>query len=325
MKRKPQEKSTGSGSAWFSRQERDVLVLAQIRLLKAIGDTGSITKAAQTVGISCKTAWNTVNSINNLVQKPLLEKVMGGKRRGMRILLSSILIALIALPLQAAEISLSVAASLKEVINELSDSFAKKHYNVKFVKNYGASGMLAKQIENGAPSDLFISANLEWMDYLKNKKLVDSGSIGTFTCNTLVFAGTPGKASSMQDLIKLEKIAIGSPKSVPAGEYATEAFKKAGLDKQLEKKLVMARDVRECLMYAERGEVDGAFVYKTDALQAKQAKILFTVPQELYPRVTYPMALTVAGRKNRDAAAFFTYLHGDEAKSLLSKYGFAAR
>jgi molybdate transport system substrate-binding protein len=231
---------------------------------------------------------------------------------------------LLATPVRAGDINLSVAASLKEVINELSDSFAKKHPGVKFVKNYGASGTLAKQIEHGAPSDVFISANLEWMDYLKNRKLVDVASIGTFAYNTLVFAGTPGKASSMQDLIKLEKIAIGSPRSVPAGEYAMEAFKKGGLDKQLEKKLVMARDVRECLMYAERGEVDGAFVYKTDALQAKQAKILFTVPQELYQRVTYPMAQTVAGKKNTDAASFFAYLHSDDAKSVLAKYGFAS-
>jgi len=230
-----------------------------------------------------------------------------------------------ATPAFAGDVNLSVAASLKEVINELSDSFAKKNPGVKFIKNYGASGALAKQIENGAPADLFISANLEWMDYAQNRKLVDSATTGNFTYNTLVFVGAPGKAASMQDLTRLEKIAIGSPKSVPSGEYATGAFKKAGIDKQLEKKLVMARDVRECLMYAERGEVDGAFVYKTDALQAKHAKILFTVPQELYPRVTYPMSLTVAGAKNKDAAAFFAYLHGDEARPVLSKYGFAAR
>ena len=225
----------------------------------------------------------------------------------------------------AGEIHLSIAASLKEVINELSDNFAKTHSGVKFVKNYGASGQLAKQIENGAPADVFISANLEWLDYLKNKNLLNTASIDIFTYNTLVFAGSPGKASSMADLIKLEKIAIGSPKSVPAGEYATEAIRKAGLDKQLEKKLVMARDVRECLMYAERGEVDGAFVYKTDALLAKQARILFTVPQDLYPKVTYPLALTAAGAKNKDATAFFTYLRGDEAKAVLTKYGFAPR
>jgi len=232
---------------------------------------------------------------------------------------------LLATPVFAGDVNLFIAASLKEVINELSDNFAKKNPSVKFVKNYGASGALVKQIENGAPSDIFISANLEWMDYLKKKNLADVASIGTFTYNTLVFAGTPGKVSSMQDLIKLERIAIGSPKSVPAGEYATEAFKKTGIDKQLEKKLVMAKDVRECLMYAERGEVDGAFVYKTDALQAKQAKILFTVPQDLYPRVTYPMSLTVAGAINKDAAAFFAYLRGDDAKAVLTKYGFATK
>ena len=228
-------------------------------------------------------------------------------------------------PALAGEVDLSVAASLKEVINELSDSYVKTHPGAKFVKNYGASGQLAKQIENGAPADIFIAANLEWLEYLKSKNLVDTASIGIFTYNTLVFAGTPGKASAMQDLIKLDKIAIGSPKSVPAGEYATEAFKKAGLDKQLEKKLVMAKDVRECLMYAERGEVDGAFVYKTDALLAKKAKILFTVPQELYSRVTYPLALTVTGAKNKDATEFFAYLHGEEAKAVLTKYGFAPR
>ena len=243
----------------------------------------------------------------------------------MRYILSLLFILLFATHALAGEVNLFVAASLKEVINELSDNFVKKNSGVKFVKNYGASGALVKQIENGAPSDVFISANLEWMDYLKKKNLADITSIGTFTYNTLVFAGAPGKASSLQDLIKLERIAIGSPKSVPAGEYATEAFKKAGIEKQLEKKLVMAKDVRECLMYAERGEVDGAFVYRTDALQAKQAKILFTVPQEFYRRVTYPMALTVVGARNKDAAAFFAYLHGEDAKTVQAKYGFATK
>lgn len=229
---------------------------------------------------------------------------------------------LLSTPVLAGDINLSAAASMKDAINELSDNFAQKHPGVKLLKNYGASGALAKQIENGAPADIFISANLEWMDYLKNKKLVDVTSIGTFSFNTLVFAGEPGKASSMQDLLKLERIAIGSPKSVPAGEYASEALKKAGLEKQLENKLVMAKDVRACLMYAERGEVDGAFVYRTDALQAKKAKILFTVPQGLYPRVTYPMALTITGAKSKDAVAFYTYLHSKEAKTVLTKYGF---
>ena len=241
-----------------------------------------------------------------------------------RLLISMFCVFILSDVATAGEVNLSIAASLKEVINELSGSFAKKNPGVKFLKNYGASGALAKQIENGAPADIFISANLEWMDYLKGKKLVETSSIGTFTYNTLVFAGRDDKkVTGIQDLIKLEKIAIGSPKSVPAGEYAMKALKTAGIDKQLENKLVMARDVRDCLMYAERGEVDGAFVYRTDALQAKQSKILFSVPQELYPRVIYPMALTVAGARNKDADAFFKYLQSDNAKTVLSKYGFA--
>jgi molybdate transport system substrate-binding protein len=224
----------------------------------------------------------------------------------------------------AGDINLFVAASMKEVVNELSDSYAKKNSGVTFKKNYGASGALAKQIENGAPADIFISANLEWMEYMKARKLADDRSIATFAYNTLVFAGRPGvKAAGLQDVVKLEKIAIGSPKSVPAGEYATEAFRKAGIDKQLEKKLVMAKDVRECLLYADRGEVDGAFVYKTDALQvARSAKILFTVPQEYYSRVTYPMALTVAGSKKAEAAAFYRFLESADARAVLAKHGF---
>ncbi|KAB0665793.1 molybdate ABC transporter substrate-binding protein [Oryzomonas japonica] len=227
----------------------------------------------------------------------------------------------------AGEINLFVAASMREVVNELSADFAVKNSGVTFKKNYGASGALAKQIENGAPADIFISANVEWMDYMKKKKLADDRSVATFAYNSLVFAGRPGvKAASLHDVTKLEKIAIGSPKSVPAGEYATEAFRKAGIDKQLEKKLVMAKDVRECLLYADRGEVDGAFVYKTDALQvAKSAKILFTVPQQYYPRVTYPMALTVTGGKKAEAAGFYRFLQSAEAKAVLAKHGFLVK
>lgn len=229
--------------------------------------------------------------------------------------------------LVAAEINLFAAASLKEVFNEITGNYSRTHPGVTFKKNYGASGALAKQIENGAPADIYVSANMEWMDYLKEKKMVEEKNIETMAFNVLVFAGKPElKISSLQETVRLDRIAIGSPKSVPAGEYAAEAFKKAGINKQLEKKLVMARDVRECLMYADRGEVDGAFVYRTDALQAaRHARILFTVPQEYYPRVTYPMALTFAGVKNREATAFYATLKSPEVTGILRKYGFIVK
>ena len=233
---------------------------------------------------------------------------------------------MMAAPVMAGELNLSVAASLKEVINELTASYSAKHPGTVFLKNFGPSGTLAGQIENGGPADLFISANTEWVDYLNTKKLVDASSIKTFTYNSLVFAGTTSKkVNSMQDLPKLDKIAIGSPKSVPAGEYAMAAMTKSGVAAQLTSKLVMAKDVRECLLYAELGEVDGAFVYKTDALVAQKSKLLFTVPQELYSRVVYPMAVTNKGAKSDEAIAFHAFLQGDEAKSVLGKFGFALK
>lgn len=234
------------------------------------------------------------------------------------------ILALCALPVRAGDINVSAAASLREVVTELTGNFSKKNPGVQFQNNFGGSGALAKQIENGAPADLFFSANLEWMDYLKEKKLLDEKNIRILAFNALVFVGMPDlKVNTMQDVVTLEQIAIGSPKSVPAGQYAVEAFRKAGIEKQLNGKLVMARDVRECLMYAERGEVEGAFVYKTDAEQmAKKVKILFIVPQTLYPRVTYPMCITASGIKKAEAAVFYKYLQTPEAKRILAKHGF---
>lgn len=225
---------------------------------------------------------------------------------------------------RAGEIRLSCAASLKEVMNELASAYARSTPAVRFVKNYGASGTLARQIESDAPADIFIPASAQWMEHLKTRGLVEPSSVRAFAFNTLVFAGSTRKnVSGMKDLPALEKIALGSPGSVPAGAYAMEAIGKAGLQGRLQSRLVFARDARESLMYAERGEVDGAFVYRSDALLAREARILFTVSQQLYPRVVYPMALTARGAKNGAAADFFRYLQGREAKTVLARHGFA--
>lgn len=228
---------------------------------------------------------------------------------------------------RADEVSVSAAASLKEVLVELVDGFAKKKPATKIVRNFGASGALAKQIEQGAPADLFISANPEWVAYLKERKLVEPSTIGTFAYNALVFAGTTKQpVAGLKDLAKLQKIAIGSPRSVPAGEYAVESFKAAGVEKDLTGKLVMAKDVREAMKYAELGEVDGALVYRTDALLlGKQAKILFTVPRGLHDRVTYPLALTTTGAKKKEALEFLRFIQSAEARKVLEKYGFEVK
>lgn len=242
-----------------------------------------------------------------------------------RILFGTLLLVALSLPALAGEVNLSAAASLKDALNELSDGFTRMHPTVTVVRNFGGSGALAQQIANGAPADLYLSANPKWMDDLQEKGLVVATTIAPFAYNTLVFAGPPGKAAALPDLLALELIAIGSPKSVPVGDYALTALKNAGFAAPLAAKLVMAKDVREALMYAERGEVDGAFVYRTDALLATSVAILFTVPQELYPRVTYPLALTTSGARKADAVAFLSYLQGAAGRTVLEKYGFTLK
>ncbi|GFO62742.1 molybdate ABC transporter substrate-binding protein [Geomonas paludis] len=228
---------------------------------------------------------------------------------------------LLSAPARAGEITISAAASLKEAVNEIADGYSRKHPGTRIVRNYGASGTLAKQIESGAPADIFISANEQWMAYLKERRLVSSSV--NLARNTLVFAGSTGKrVTGMRDLAALGRIALGSPTSVPAGGYAAEAIRNAGLEGELRGKLVFTKDVRESMMYAERGEVEGAFVYRSDALLGKRARILFTVPQQLYPRVTYPMALTASATGKGEAAAFFRYLQQPESVTVLKKHGF---
>jgi molybdate transport system substrate-binding protein len=242
-----------------------------------------------------------------------------------RLLSCLLFLQFLVLPALAGEVRISAAASTTDAVTELAAAYASAHPGMTFSRNFASSGALAKQIAAGAPADLFISANPKWMDYLIQQKIVPSDNVQTFAFNTLVFVGEPGSAaSSMHGLPRLGRIALGSPASVPAGQYAKQALTHAGLYDGLLKanKLVMAKDVRQVLVYADRGEVDGAFVYRTDALLAKKAKILFQVPQELYPRIVYPMALTAAGAKNVDAMGFFHFLGTPEARAVLAKYGF---
>ncbi|MCW5206315.1 molybdate ABC transporter substrate-binding protein [Desulfobulbus sp. F5] len=229
--------------------------------------------------------------------------------------------------LQAETVHLSVAASMTDACKEIITAYAVKQPETKVLPNFGASGGLAKQIEQGAPADIFISASTEWVKYLLEKQLAGQEASRIFAFNSLVFIGSPKAAETDLDLNKLstlDRIAIGNPNNVPAGQYAKQALERAGTYAALEqgKKLALTDDVRQALMYAEQGEVDGAFVYKTDAQLAKNAKILFTVADTLHDKITSPMLLTASGAKNEAAKAFFEYLASAEAKAVLEKYGF---
>lgn len=227
--------------------------------------------------------------------------------------------------LQAETVHLSAAASLTDACKEIIAAYEARQPETKVLANFGASGALAKQIEQGAPADIFVSASGEWVKYLADKQMAAPGSEKIFAGNSLVFVGSAKAAGfSLEKLPELKRVAIGNPKNVPAGQYAKQAMEKAGVYAALEqgKKFVLTDDVRQALMYADQGEVDGAFVYKTDALLAKNAKVLFTVADTLHDKIVYPMVLTTAGAKNAEAKAFYEYLDGAEAKAVLEKYGF---
>ncbi len=228
-------------------------------------------------------------------------------------------------PAAASEVHISAAASLTDAVKELVATYEQMHPDIDLLPSFAPSGTLARQIVAGAPADIYISANPKWMDFLQQQNLIETDSKRILVSNSLVFAGSPDSAiTSLQDLPTLQRIALASPQSAPAGHYAEQALVAARIYQQLlaEKKLVLAKDVRQALLYADRGEVDGAFVYRTDALLARQAKILFAVPQELYPRVAYPMALTLSGSKSAGAKEFLAYLLGDHARAVFNKYGF---
>lgn len=247
------------------------------------------------------------------------------KMRVAHVLMALMMMIIFSAQAQAGQVRISVAASMTDLFKSLIATYTEQHAGVEIVPNFASSGALAKQIEQGAPAEVYVSANEKWMKYLLEKGKIDASTQKVFAYNSLVFTGQAGvKALSMSDLQNLTRIALGSPNSVPAGQYAKQAMDKLGIyDALLEKgKLVMAKDVRQALIYADRGETDGAFVYKTDAMLATKAKILFEVPQDLYDQVTYPVAITVTGASNDEAKAFYAFITSDAAHSFMLKYGF---
>ncbi len=245
-----------------------------------------------------------------------------------RIIMIFLLVSLILsrnVPAYAETINLSVAASMTDVFKEIIAVYAEDYPDTRIQANFGSSGSLAKQIDQGAPADLYVSANPKWMEFLVENKAVSQSSKRVIGYNKLVFIGQGGvTVSKMSELSSLQKISIGSPLSVPAGQYARQAMEKAGvyLSLKQQRKLVMAKDARQALLYADRGEVDGAFVYKTDALLAKDATIFFVVPDALYDRVSYLLALTVSGAERPTVTALYKYLASKRVGEILEKHGF---
>lgn len=230
----------------------------------------------------------------------------------------------------AADLTVSAAASLTDVLNELSKSYQDANPGVKVTMTYGASGALQTQIEEGAPSDLFLSAAQKQMTALEDKGLLLDGTKKDLLVNKVVLI-TPKDSQkgikSFDDVNtdKVGKIALGEPKSVPVGQYSEEIFTSLKTLDAVKKKAVYGTDVRQVLTWVESGEVDCGVVYATDAAVSDKVTVAAEAPEGSHKPVVYPAAV-LKSSKNPDAAkAFLAFLSSDEAKAAFEKYGFEVK
>ena len=228
----------------------------------------------------------------------------------------------------AQELTLSVAISMKEATEQVGRLFTKTHTGVTLRFNVGASGDLQKQIEAGAPVDLFMSASQRQMDELERRGLIVADSRRVFARNVLV-AVAP--ADSPLDLARptalldprVTRVAIGNPKTVPAGQYTEESLRALSLWERVQPKLVLAENVRQVLDYVSRGEVELGFVYVTDvAVRSGRVKEVFRPGEETYRPIVYPAAVTTDSRHSRVGRAFIDLLVSREGQAVLRRHGF---
>jgi molybdate transport system substrate-binding protein len=230
-------------------------------------------------------------------------------------------------PAQAATVHVFAAASLTDSLKEIAATYSRDAAD-KIVFNLGASSTLARQIEEGAPADIFFAADEVKMDGLQAKGLLETATRRRRLSNALVIvvAATDGATVfSPKDLLKPEirRVALGDPRAVPIGIYAREYFEKLGLWRALERKVVTTENVRAALSAVETGDADASVVYRTDAMVSKRVKVAFAVPVAEGPRISYPMALVKSARGPEAALRFLKYLESEEAGKVFERYGFS--
>jgi len=229
----------------------------------------------------------------------------------------------------AKTITIFAAASMKNALDDINAAFTKQT-GIKTVASYAASSALMKQIENGAPADVFASADLEWMDYGVQKKVIKDDTRVNLLGNRLVLiAPKDSKIGDVKiglgfDLAKLAgdgRVATGDVRSVPVGKYAKAALEKLGAWAAVEPKMAMAENVRAALTLVARGEAPLGIVYSTDAKVEPNVKIVGVFPEDSHPAIVYPVALTVTAKP--DAARYIAFLRSQAAKAIFDNYGFS--
>lgn len=253
------------------------------------------------------------------------------RRRLLALVAAALLLAgaLPAAPAAAGELRIFAAASLKNALDEIAGMQAAEG-GLTLVISYAASSALAKQIESGAPADIFISADLDWMDYMEQRGLLDPGTRRTLLGNSLVLiapAGTAAPATigpgfDLAGLLGGGRLAVGNIDSVPAGKYAKASLQALGLWDGVKDRLAQAESVRAALALVARGEAPAGIVYATDARAEPKVAVIGTFPADTHPAILYPAAV-VAGARSDDARGFVAYLASDRAQQVFRRHGFA--
>lgn len=229
---------------------------------------------------------------------------------------------------QAQHVTIFAAASMKDALDEL-DARYQKQTGEKSVISYASSATLAKQIENGAPADIFISADLEWMDYLGKRELIRAETRSNLLRNELVLVAPAGSNGSVEikpafplaQLLGGSRLAMADPDSVPAGKYGKASLESLGVWRSVEGKVARAENVRAALAFVSRGEAPYGIVYRTDAVADKGVRIVGVFPANSHPPVIYPVAL-LRGGKAAGSAKYLAYLKSPAAGEVFRKHGF---
>lgn len=227
---------------------------------------------------------------------------------------------------ESVELTVSAAISLTDALKEIEKEYTKDH-PVTFKFNLGSSGTLAQQIQQGAPVDVFISANEDWMDELEKGEEIDAATRQDVTGNSIVFITQKKQPAAVKKITQLngnnvKQIAIGNPESVPAGKYTKETLTNLNKWDDLQDSFIMAKDVRQVLTYVESGNADVGFVYGSDAKTSDKVTVTDTADQDLHAPIIYPAAVTKDSKHAKEAKDFIKYLESDEGQEKLEKYGF---
>jgi molybdate transport system substrate-binding protein len=224
-----------------------------------------------------------------------------------------------------ADMTILAAASLTNALTDITKTYEAQHPG-KIKTSFASSSVLAKQIENGLPADIFISADKKWMDTLADKGKIDTTSRQEILGNTLVLIapkghGFPVKLAKGEDLAKAfdGKLCTGETATVPVGKYAKEALEKLAMWEAIKSRIVGTEDVRAALAFVERGECAAGIVYGTDAKISDKVEVIANFPEDSHSPIVYPMALV---SQSAEAKAFFAYLTQAEAGAVFTRYGF---